>query len=333
MTKYLRIFCITICILVSTGINLFAESDSTTRVNTNHLSLNNLKFSYPNIIPANSDSANLANRRHLNFSLSENNPDPFHTEINYSILAGMGAVYLGAATYLHIHQANAWWADDRTKFHITNDWHYALAIDKIGHFYGTNIMAHAFSGAFDASNVQAEKSAIYSALAAFSYEMLIEYEDGFGKNWGFSPGDFSADLVGALFYMGQYYYPFLKNFQPRFSYIPTKEFKEDPNRIIIDDYEGQKYWISMRVKNFLPDKAAQYWPSFLNLSAGMGVRDLDGSGGGQREFYLALDIDAEELIPLEGPFWQFVKNSINYFHFPMPGIRITPDAAFLAIVF
>ncbi|HEX3074228.1 MAG TPA: hypothetical protein VHP30_11505 [Ignavibacteriales bacterium] len=64
----------------------------------------------------------------------------------------------------------------------------------------------------------------------------------------------------------------------------------------------------------------------------MGVKDLDGIGGGTREFYIALDLDAEEL-PLHGPVWQFVKNSLNYFHFPMPGIKVSPDAAFFVFCF
>lgn len=314
-------------VLFSTANFIFAQIDSIT-LREGLISINSFSVEHkPKVV--------LKNKYFEKFSsdtISEK-VDPFRTEVNYPILAGLGLGYVGAAVYLHIYQANAWWADDRTKFHFTNDWNYALAIDKVGHFYATNVLAHAFSGAFDASNVQAEQSAIYSAIAAFSFETLVEYEDGFGKDWGFSPGDFAADFAGALFYVGQYYYPFLKNFQPRFSYIPTEEFKSNPNKIIIDDYEGQKYWISMRVKNFLPKKAAEYWPGFINISAGMGVRNLDGGGGGQREFYLALDIDAEELIPFDGPFWNFVKNSLNYFHFPMPGLRITPDAAFFGIVF
>ena len=88
----------------------------------------------------------------------------------------------------------------------------------------------------------------------------------------------------------------------------------------------------MRMKEILPDNIAEYWPSFLMLSAGMGVANLDGSGGGENSFYLALDLDAEQL-PLYGGVWQFVKNTLNYIHFPMPGIRITPRTVFFGIVF
>ncbi|MCK7523029.1 MAG: hypothetical protein MZV64_37810 [Ignavibacteriales bacterium] len=76
----------------------------------------------------------------------------------------------------------------------------------------------------------------------------------------------------------------------------------------------------------------KFGAEFLMLAVGMGVKNLDGSGGGQREFYIALDYDAET-IPLYGSVWQFVKNTLNFIHFPMPGIRISPDAAFFVFCF
>ena len=60
------------------------------------------------------------------------------------------------------------------------------------------------------------------------------------------------------------------------------------------------------------------------ISVGMGVNNYEDQTYKQNEFYIAFDFDAEE-IPLNGSFWQFIKNTLNYFHFPMPGIRITPN--------
>lgn len=259
--------------------------------------------------------------------------DPLKQELDYLMLGGVGTAIGGAAAAVHIVQYNAWWRDEKSKFRVVNDWNYALWIDKIGHFYGTNLIAHVFSGGFEAANMQAEESAIWSASLAFLFQMYVEIEDGFGQNWGFSPGDALFDLGGALFYLGQYYFPYLKNIQPKFSYIPTEEYRNgDHDGNFIDDYEGQIYWLGFRMKQILPDDFSKYWPSFLMLSAGMGVSNLSGSGEGTREFYLALDIDWEQ-IPLYGGVWQFIKNTLNYFHFPMPGIRVTPNTAFFMIVF
>jgi hypothetical protein len=133
------------------------------------------------------------------------------------------------------------------------------------------------------------------------FELYVEIEDGYGPDWGFSPGDAAGDFAGAAFTLGQYYVPFLKIFNRGSVIYLQRKYRDGlhPGNMI-DDYEGQKYWMAFRMKNLLPQVLSQYWPSFLMLSAGMGVKELDGSGGGTREFYIAFDIDAEE-IPL---IWQ-----------------------------
>ncbi len=261
--------------------------------------------------------------------------NPLERDINYTAFAGIGAITLASGIAIHFYQANAWWREQSSKFRIINDWKYALWLDKLGHFYGTTLLYHAFNSSLEGANVEPENIALYSAIGAFAFQMYVEIEDGFGKNWGFSPGDASFDLMGALFSLGQYYYPVLKNFQPRLSYYPSKDFREGkrPDKgNIIDDYAGQKYWMAFRMKNLLPENIAKYWPSFLMLSVGMGIKNWDGFGGGQQELYLAFDLDAEEL-PLHGSFWEFVKNTLNYIHFPMPGVRITPNTAFFGLVY
>jgi hypothetical protein len=264
------------------------------------------------------------------------NNDAFKNEIDYTMLAGMGAISLGVGVGVHIYQQNAWWKDQRVKFHTVNDFEYGLWIDKVGHLYATNLIAHLFSAGFEASNMDLERSAIYGSIAALAFEVYVEIEDGYARDWGFSWGDIGADVLGAAFPVAQYYYPFLKNFMFKFSYRPVAAGKTDPNtqqqNIIIDDYEGQKYWLSMRMKNLLPKAAANYWPAFLNIAVGFGVRDIHNYDRAQRELFIALDLDAEE-IPLYGKGWQFIKNSLNFIHFPMPGVRITPDAAFFVFCF
>jgi len=259
--------------------------------------------------------------------------DPLKTDIDYTLLAGVGGLTLGVGIGVQIYQANAWWQDQGSTFKFENDWEYALWLDKLGHFYGTALIAHGLSAGFEASNVDLEMSAIYGAIGAFTFETFVEIQDGYGPNWGFSPGDLGADFLGALYTVGQYYYPTLKHIQPRASYYPSKEYRNGEHEgNIIDDYAGQKYWLAFRMKELLPKTISEYWPSFLMLSVGMGLRDWDGSGGGKRDIFIALDFDAETL-PLHGPIWQFVKNTLNFIHFPMPGIRISPDAAAFVFVY
>ncbi|MBN2570795.1 MAG: DUF2279 domain-containing protein [Ignavibacteriales bacterium] len=260
--------------------------------------------------------------------------DLMSDDINYWTLAGVGAISTGIWYGVHQYYANAWWQEQDNKFRVVNDWEYALSIDKLGHFYGANLIGHLFSAGFEAANLSLEASTIYGALASLAFQLYVEIQDGFGPQWGFSPGDALGDILGSVYLVGQYYIPYLKNFQPRFSYYPSDEFlnNEKPDMNLVNDYQGQKLWMGLRMKEILPEAISEYWPSFLMLSVGYGVKDLDSSGGGIREWYIGLDLDAEA-IPLYGKFWQFVKNSLNYIHFPMPGIRISPDFTFLVFCF
>ncbi len=54
------------------------------------------------------------------------------------------------------------------------------------------------------------------------------------------------------------------------------------------------------MKELLPQRVSEYWPSFLMLSVGMGLRDWNGFGEGKQDIFIALDLDAEQL-PLYGP--------------------------------
>ncbi len=260
-------------------------------------------------------------------------PNETVDNVDYNTLLWVGGITVASGVGVHLYEANSWWREPNTSFHITWDTKYALGIDKLGHFYASGLLSHAFASTVEAANVDVFTSAWIGAAVAFSYEMFVEIEDGFGPNWGFSPGDAIADFFGPAYYVAQHYFPVLQNFQPRVSYYPSEKFLNGETKaIVIDDYEGQTFWLAMRINNLLPKNLSEYWPSWLMLSLGTAARELDGKGGGYREYYLALDFDPD-YIPISGRFGQFVKNTLNYLHFPMPGIRITPNFAAFAIIF
>lgn len=303
--------------------NLFAQADSSSLVYLSSPKLSLSSYQYKKEL------------KPLSLSMHkepEIKYDPLETKINYKTLAGLGVVYLAAGIGVHIYQNNSWWAGKKTHFHFQNDWKYALWLDKVGHFYAAQLLSHAFSSGLEAGNIQADDAAFWGSVGALAFQLYVEVEDGFGPEWGFSPGDAGSNVLGATYVWAQYHYPVLKNFQFKYSYYPSKKLEEGLHKGIIDDYEGEKYWLSFRMKNLLPESISNYWPSFLNIALGMGVKNLDGRGGGQRELYIGLDFDSES-IPLYGKGWQFIKNTLNYFHFPMPGIRITPNAAFFIFLF
>ena len=95
-------------------------------------------------------------------------------------------------------------------------------------------------------------------------------------------------------------------------------------RTILDDYESQYYWLSVNLQALLGESTATFVPTFLNVAIGYGVTNLDLKGGGDREFYLSLDLDVNRL-PGSGGFLSAIKHVLNYIHLPAPAIRLTPS--------
>ncbi len=267
------------------------------------------------------------------FDISKYEFDPLETKVNSTTLIGLGALYLGTGIGVHIYQRNAWWSSQRTSFHFQNDWAYALWQDKIGHFFAATLLVHAFASGLEAADFQTKDAMLYGTIMGLAFQYYVEIEDGFGAQWGFSPGDATANTLGAAYAYLQYRFPYLQNFQFKFSYYPSLQMREGKHEgNIFDDYEGQKYWLTFRMKNLLPDKISKVWPDFINLAIGSRVTNLDGKGGGTRDIYIALDFNPLTL-PFEGKFGNFVKNTLNYIHFPMPGLKISPGSAFFVFLF
>lgn len=261
---------------------------------------------------------------------------PLSREIDYSMLWKVGLVVGGGWTALHFVKQNAWWKKNATNFHIYYDWDYALWLDKVGHFYGTTILAHSFRSAFEACNFEQEEIVWYGSVMALAFQTYVEIEDGFSPDWGFSPPDMYANILGATFPVLQYYEPFFNNFQFKFSYYPKWAINPHPadgrRRILIDDYEGQKYWLSFNVKNLLPNSVSRYWFSWLNIAVGVGGKNINGWGGGQKDIFIALDLNTDEL-PIYGSFQTFIKRSLSFIKLPMPGIRITDKLILIGLCY
>lgn len=328
----------------------------------NKVSLNIILVLFIVVIPTNnifaqSDSSttqkykSLSHLRELQYTQQIIDFNPLHKEINYPILGGVSLSYAYIIYEINNYYKNTWWKEDSNyyydgSFHVVSDNSYALGLDKIGHAYGTAVISHFFSSGFQAANVNQELATWLGAIGGLGMQLYVEIQDGYAPTdietgepkWGFSPGDALADFIGAGYFVARYYYPYLNNFQLRVSYYPSEAMMngEKPDNNISDDYDGQKMWLAFRMKNLLPKNLAEYWPSFLMLSAGYGVTGIGDNAtdaGLQQSYYLAFDLDAEE-IPLHGEFWNFIKNTLNYIHFPMPGIKFSNDGVqFLLIAY
>lgn len=257
--------------------------------------------------------------------------DPLKREIDYGRLYLIGGATLGLFTAAHIYQANLWWdAKPNKKLRIQWEGDYALYMDKSSHFIASHFLTHYLTASMEAANIETRKSVWYASVISFLYETYVEIEDGTTEGFTLAPDDLIADFLGSGYHLAQYYFPYLKNFQPRISYYPSSAIRNSQTKEnFLDDYEGQKHWLAIKVKELLPESISKYWPSFLMVSFGSGLKNyFTNKQNMQREFFIALDFDPD-VLPIFGEFGEFIKNSLAYVHFPMPGIRISPNTAVL----
>lgn len=258
----------------------------------------------------------------------------YKEKISYPVLTAAAASGILAGYALVNYYNNVWWDDQRTKFKFRTDWDYALWSDKFGHLFAAYTTAHLFSSSLDASGMDPETSVWLSAGTALLFQTYVEIQDGQSPKWGFDVIDQTANIVGSGWFLLRYYIPELRNVLPKMSYYPSEAFRnlKDNKHDIIEDYDGQKFWLSFRVKNLLPSQFEKYWPSFLMLSVGYGIKDRYTGGNAYSNFHIAFDIDMEEL-PVSGKFADFLKNTLNLVHFPMPGITINKNGIYAGIIF
>jgi hypothetical protein len=278
---------------------------------------------------------------------------PFHNfdslsssnDINTSRLVIVSGGLVGLFVGFHFYQMNAWWKNERGPFHVQDDPDYALKIDKAGHFYGGMMSAKLGTGLADWVGYDQRTSAWIGAAIGSLWELYIEFEDGFGKNWGFSPSDATADVLGAFYPVAQEYWEPLRSFNVKFSYLPSKQLNETSStgnkKIIFDDYEGHTYWLRVDILNLLPEETKKEIPDYLKwlqIAFGYGLRNYNGEEESvghnvtDRELYIALDYNFEKLLNIDTEFFRSLKSSsvarsaakiFDFFHFPSPAVRFT----------
>lgn len=252
--------------------------------------------------------------------------DPAHTDVQWGRVAIVGGTLGALVTGIHIYQRNAWWSDQRTSFHFTEDPIYALNVDKAGHFLGGAAGSFIGQKSLEWSGFSRDASVWGGFAMGALFELYVEFEDGFARDWGFSPGDAYADVAGAFWPVLQEYVPGVEHIQPKFSYWPSKAMRNGSHKgNAIDDYEGQTYWMGVHVEGLLPRSLKPYWPDWLAIAVGVSVRNMEVHANKERNIILALDYDMTKIIPGDSWFMHTLKQALNYVRFPAPAIRISPN--------
>jgi len=244
-------------------------------------------------------------------------------------LAIVGGTAAAGAFAVMDYQRRRWWADRNPRFRIMNDWEYVAWADKFGHVFSTSFFSRVYYTSLRWSNVPERDAQFWGAAAGWTQLLYYEILDGFGPEWGFSPGDFLFNTIGATYTFAQWRVPYLQAFDLKVSYWPSGW--EDKN--FTDDYKGQTWWMTANLNRALPGSLGDAFPPWLNLAVGYGARDLD-----EREFlttshvYLGLDFELRGL-PIDHPVWNEVVEWLRYLHLPAPAIRLTPRPTLLLLAY
>jgi hypothetical protein len=252
--------------------------------------------------------------------------------------AVVSGTLVAAMAAVQIYQSNGWWKDNRRSFHFQEDLKYGLSVDKVGHFYGAAVLTFITSKAFRWTNLSESGALWWGAGSSLAFQTFLEIEDGFSA-WGFDRVDFACDVAGAFWPVAQYHAPLLRSFDFKFSYRPSPLLNSGAavgfrgqQHIIFDDYEGQTIWLGLKVKNLLPGKAAEVWPSFLGIAVGYGARGV-ASDSPYSIVVLGLDLDMTKIIPDDTPFLKTLGEALNYIRFPLPAVRVSPNVIWYGIYF
>lgn len=254
------------------------------------------------------------------------------------------AIWTGAFVTLN----KAWYADyARVPFHLFNDNKEWLQMDKAGHVWTAYLVSRLSSNMWKWTGMPERKALILGGAAAIAFQSIIEIQDGYSDEWGFSLGDMAANAVGAATYVAQEINWKEQRLLIKFSSFPYSYPADLNNRRnqlfgssyaerILKDYNGQTYWISANIKSFFPSTRL---PAWLNLSAGYAGKGMlggtvnrwtDKTGIPQdrtdvartRHFYLSPDIDLGR-IKTSKKWLASVLSVVNIIKIPAPSIELS----------
>lgn len=255
------------------------------------------------------------------------------------LAAGSAVAYGGVLTGLNV----LWYKNHpQTRFHFFNDNKQWMQTDKAGHLYSSYQLSRSGSEALKWAGMDARRSAVFGSLGGWLFILPVEILDGYSPEYGASWGDLAANGLGSVLYAGQVLLWDEVRLKPKFSFHPSPFAAQRPNVLgdhfsarLLKDYNGQTYWLSASMHDFLP--AGNKFPRWLNIAAGYGTEGMvfahphiSRSAGYDPypQFYLGPDLDLSfihtqkrvvkillfllESVKLPAPALEFSKNRIRF---------------------
>jgi len=245
---------------------------------------------------------------------------------------------------------SAWYKDyPQSSFHVFNDFDEWMQMDKIGHMYSAYTAGKLSMELWRWTGMERKKRIWIGGMSGAFYMTVIEVLDGFSAEWGWSWGDFTANMLGSGIMVAQELAWDEQRLQLKFSSHvknysdPTLDMRSDDlfgtttAQRVLKDYNGQTYWLSCNVRSFFPQSR---FPAWLNISVGTGAEGMfgakenvatDESGNvtfdrtdikRYRQWYLAPDIDLTK-IKTKSVGLRYLFTLLNIVKFPMPALEFS----------
>ena len=244
----------------------------------------------------------------------------------------------------------AWYKDyPQGKFHVFNDIKEWQQVDKLGHLYSAYAESKVSMELWRWSGISRKKRIWLGGMSGAIYQTAIEILDGFSTEWGWSWGDFTANIAGGGLLVAQELAWDEQRVQLKWSF--HRKYYSDPmlnqrsddlfgkssTERFLKDYNGQTYWLSTTLKPFFPNSRI---PAWLQVSIGTGAEGMFGGYSNigsdkegniiftrpditrHRQWYLAPDIDLTK-IKTNSNALKVALRLINIIKFPTPSLEFS----------
>ncbi len=252
---------------------------------------------------------------------------------------------LWTASFIALNKS--WYANyPRSSFHFFNDNAEWNQVDKAGHLWTNYLVTRLSTEMWKWTGLPEKKAVILGGVSGVAYQSIIEIQDGFSKEWGFSWGDMAFNVAGAAAFVTQELGWKDQRIQVKLSYWPydyptnlvprrNQLFGKSTHERILKDYNSQTYWASANLSSFFQGSSIPKW---LNVAVGYGA---DGMYGGRkntwtdkngayfdradiprfRRFYLSPDVDLTKIKTNSGVL-KVVFYVLNMVKVPAPALEL-----------
>ena len=243
-----------------------------------------------------------------------------------------------------------WYAKyPRSGFHFFNDNNEWQQIDKAGHVFSAYTESRITMEAWRWAGLSRKKCIWIGGLSGVAYQSIIEILDGFSSQYGFSPGDFTANILGSSAFISQELAWNEQRIKLKFSfhkkYYDQGDLRARADQLygnselerFMKDYNAQSYWVSANIQSFFPETKLPRW---LNIAAGYGAEGMfggtknigyDANGNvvfdrtdirRYRQWYLSPDIDFTKIRTNKKGI-RVLLFVLNSFKFPAPTLEFS----------